>query len=164
MPDPIYAEASESDVELIQSAATESWHAAYKDIYPTEYISNFLQQAYSTEALLESISNPGSIFLVAKNRNQVIGFCHFDDMGNGPELLRLYVIPSGWGAGIGTHLLHLIESSLIARGLSEYFCYVHSQNEIGKAFYHKMGFVHNPTHDTQEDWYMYKRLRQLNKL
>jgi hypothetical protein len=107
MTDPVYEEASESDIEPIQSAAAESWHAAYKDTYSSQYISDFLQRAYSTKNLLQSISNPRSIFLVAKDRNRVVGFCHFDDMGNGPELLRLYVIPSHWRTGVGDKGLSL---------------------------------------------------------
>ncbi len=156
MADLIYDEARESDVEQIQQAAAESWHATYKDIYSPDYIVAFLARAYSTESLLRSIRHSRSTFLVARGANHIEGLCHFGHGRDGPELFRLYVVPSHWRMGVGSRLLQLMESRWIAQGVSEYFCYVHSRNEIGKAFYLKKGFVHDPSRDREDEWYMHR--------
>jgi GNAT superfamily N-acetyltransferase len=94
--------------------------------------------------------------LVARDARQVVAFCHFGE-GRGPELYRMYVLPSYWRQGIGARFVALMEDEWRARGVTEYFCYVHGRNEIGKAFYLKHGFVHAPERDTEDGRCMVKR-------
>lgn len=44
------------------------------------------------------------------------------------------------------------------RGVGEYFGFVHRHNEVGKAFYLKQGFAHDPAHDREDEWCMIRRL------
>jgi ribosomal protein S18 acetylase RimI-like enzyme len=62
--------------------------------------------------------------------------------------------------GIGTELIRRVEEELRAQSVSQYFCFVHSRNEIGKAFYLKHSFVHVPERDSpaESDWCMEKTL------
>jgi ribosomal protein S18 acetylase RimI-like enzyme len=39
-----------------------------------------------------------------------------------------------------------------------YTCYVHAKNEIGQAFYQRMGFIHQPADDHEDEWYLWKQL------
>jgi ribosomal protein S18 acetylase RimI-like enzyme len=140
----------------------ESWRATYTHIFTSEFIDRFLAGAYSVEALQRSIASERSIFLVAKAGDQVVGFCQ---AGEGQEghpsalaLYRLYLLPAYWRQGIGGRLLAQAETWLKERGATGYSCYVHSQNEVGKAFYQKAGFVHDPAHDHDGEWYMWKDL------
>jgi ribosomal protein S18 acetylase RimI-like enzyme/predicted nucleotidyltransferase len=156
MGDLIYERAQLADIPLIQTAADISWRITYEHIFAPEFIANFLQRAYSSESLRRSIESDRSVFLVAKDGNQVVGFCHAGEGRNGAELFRLYVLPNHWRRGIGGRLLGIAEEWLIRRGVTDYFCYVHSQNEAGKAFYGKQGFVHRPERDREGEWRMRK--------
>lgn len=157
-PELVYAQAQEADAEGIQHVAGESWRATYKDIYSPEYIAEFVARAYSIEGLVRAVRNPRSVFLVAKDGTGVVGFCHYGEGPQGPELLRMYVLPDYWRMGTGSRFLQLLESRLVERGVSEYFCYVHARNEIGKAFYVKYGFVPDAAHDKDDEWCMRRAL------
>lgn len=156
--DLVFGDAHESDAEQIGQAAAQSWRATYKDIFAPEFIERFLAINYSPESLRRSIQDPRSTFLVACSGMQIIGFCHFGYGQQGAELFRLYVIPTHWRLGIGKQLVHLMESRWVMQNVSEYFCYVHKRNEIGKAFYLKMGFVHDPIRDRDDEWYMRRQI------
>ncbi len=154
-----FEQAQQSDVEGIQHVAAESWRATYKGIFSPEFITDFLARAYSMEGLSRSVRNPEHIFLVARDGPQVVGFCHYGVGRQGPELFRMYVLPGYWRTGTGTGFLRLLESGLAGQGVAAYYCYVHSRNEIGKAFYLQRGFVHEPTRDRDHEWCMIRRLR-----
>jgi ribosomal protein S18 acetylase RimI-like enzyme len=153
-----YQRAEESDVPDIQRVVAESWSVTYRDIFTPEFVADFLARSYSTEGLIRSVRNPGAIFLVAKDGSQIVGFCHYGIGRQGPELFRMYVLPGYWRSGAGTEFLRLLEAQLAERGVGEYFCYVHTRNEIGKAFYVKQGFVHDAARDREDESCMVKRL------
>jgi ribosomal protein S18 acetylase RimI-like enzyme len=155
-----YRTAEERDIPWIQRTARASWQATYGDIFSAGFIANFLSRAYSRESLRAAIHSSCSVFLVARVGERVIGFCNFGEAisGEGQQLYRLYVDPSYWRHGIGGKLLEMMEERLREQGVSAYFCYVHGENEVGKAFYVKQGFVHDPARDADEEWFMLKRL------
>lgn len=153
-------EAQPADIASIQQTARSSWHATYGAMFSTKFIDGFLQHAYGEASLRRAILNRSSTFLVARNGEQVVGFCHFGrgSKAEGQELYRLYVDPSVWRRGIGGRLVEEMEAALRRNGIGEYFCYVHAQNEVGKRFYLKQGFVHNAVLDEGDEWHMRKRL------
>jgi ribosomal protein S18 acetylase RimI-like enzyme len=155
-----YGSAEERDISSVQETARASWQATYSNIFPAEFIANFLSRAYSAESLHRAIHSSRSIFLVARAGERVVGFCNFGEAisGEGQQLYRLYVDPTYWRHGIGGKLLGIMEERLREQGVSAYFCYVHGENEVGKAFYVKQGFVHDSTRDADEEWFMLKRL------
>jgi diamine N-acetyltransferase len=140
-----------SDVAGIQKAAELSWRATYKDIFSEEFITRFLEQAYASDALERSVTGGRSDFLVARDGERVIGFCHFGPSLEGEtELYRLYVVPEYWRKGIGGRLVEMMEGRLSSRGVAAYHCYVHTDNEIGKSFYARRGFAHVPARDRSD--------------
>jgi GNAT superfamily N-acetyltransferase len=153
-----FERAREADVDEIQRVAAQSWHAMYKGIFPPEFIEDFLARAYSTEGLLRSINSPDGIFLVARHGARLSGFCHYGQGRQGPELFRIYVLPEYWRTGVGAGFLDRLEAMLVERAVREYHCYVHSRNEVGKAFYLKRGFVHQASRDHNEEWCMVRVL------
>lgn len=153
-------EAQEQDIPTLQVAAAGSWRATYEHIFQTDFIDQFLARAYSAEALRHSITSERTLFLVAKEGEQVVGFSEVGESQQNAEfvLFRIYLLPACWGRGIGGRLLEVAEKWLQERGATDYFCYVHCQNEVGKAFYQKAGFVHLPERDREDEWYMWKPL------
>ncbi|HEX8680721.1 MAG TPA: GNAT family N-acetyltransferase [Ardenticatenaceae bacterium] len=155
-----YGSAEEGDIPSIQETARASWQATYSNIFPAEFITNFLSRHYSPESLRAVMRSSRSNFLVARAGARVIGFCNFGEAisGEGHQLYRLYLDPAYWRHGIGGKLLGMMEERLREQGVSAYFCYVHGENEVGKAFYVKQGFAHNPARDVDEEWFMRKEL------
>jgi diamine N-acetyltransferase len=144
-------DAAISDVAGIQAAAEASWRATYNDIFSEEFITRFLEQFYSLDSLERAVNSERSDFLVARNGQRVIGFCHFGPSLEGEiELYRLYVVPEYWRKGIGGRLVAMMEQRLSSRGVAAYHCYVHVDNEIGKSFYTKYGFEHVPARDRSD--------------
>ena len=156
-----YRIAQPTDVPAIQSAAAESWQATYQHIHTPEYIANFLATRYSEGFLLEMIANPQARFLVACQGPRVVGFCYFGESSHGAELFRFYVVPDYWRRGIGSQLLRLMEQCWQEHGIAAYRCFVYGRNEIGKSFYLKNNFVHDPAHDEADEWCMRKKISEV---
>ncbi len=161
------ARAARKDIAAIQAAAGASWKAIYADIFTAGFIEHFLSTAYSEANLAQAIERDAEIFLVARVAGQVAGFAHaspqtFRREWEGDfiaELYRLYVEPSQWRRGLGTLLLDAMDEALVERGVGGYFCFVHGENEVGKAFYQRRNFEHLPRHDRDGEWYMEKMMR-----
>lgn len=156
----VLVQAQKADIPAIQDVAAESWRATYGHIFQPDFIDQFLARAYSAEALRHSITSERTLFLVAKEDEQVVGFSEVGESQPNAEfvLFRIYLLPACWGRGIGGRLLERAEKWLRERGATGYCCHVHSQNEVGKAFYQKAGFVHLPERDREDEWYMWKPL------
>ena len=151
----------ETDVQAVYEVAFEAWHSSYKDIYPAEFIHNFVQTNYAPAGLLRlvpRIQAGHQFFHVALSQSSVVGFCHIAETRHGMELLRIYLRPSYIGQGIGRALLHQGEAFITAQGSSTYCCFVHKENALGKNFYVRNGFTHMIEKDGEEEWYMEKRL------
>jgi len=152
----IFDRAREEDVPGIRHVAEASWRTTYRDIFAPEYIAEFLHRSYSIDGLMRSVRNQNAVFLVCRDGSRVVGFCHFGPGRHGSELYRMYVLPDYWRSGIGAQFVQMMEEEWWRQGVIEYYCYVHGQNEIGKAFYLKHGFVHDPARDQDDEWYIVK--------
>jgi len=86
----------------------------------------------------------------------VLGLCCAGTAYKGVELHRLYLHPAMLGRGLATALLTRLERYCVANGAWACYCYVHKDNELGKRFYLRHGFVHLARKDTEEDWRMAK--------
>ena len=99
--------ATVQDVPAIQRVADWSFHAAYDDLLDSTLIEAMLAEWYAPERLREQITDPESVFLVARRGGRARGFVDVEPYES-PDtyfLSRLYVEPSLWGSGIGTALL-----------------------------------------------------------
>ncbi|MFN8487643.1 MAG: GNAT family N-acetyltransferase [Caldilineaceae bacterium] len=153
-----YAKAQSTDIAGIQQVAAESWRATYANIFTEEFIRDFLDDAYNAPSLARSVQDEQACFVVAKVGEQIIGFGHGGPSSLGAMLYRLYLLPAYWRQGVGGGLLERVEAWFRENKLAGYSCYVHSQNEIGKAFYQKQGFVHVADKDQEGEWCLWKNL------
>ncbi len=136
-------DAERRDVPAIQHVAYASWHATYAGILAREFIDDFLARNYSTESLERAIANAsarGQTFLVAERVGDVVGYLHFGERDERPELFRVYADPEHFGTGIGHALLTELERR-ISRTVDRYVLHVHERNQRGRDFYRRQGFV-----------------------
>ncbi|WP_414055491.1 GNAT family N-acetyltransferase [Macrococcus equi] len=127
--------ATNEDVPKIKKIASMAWYDTYAKLMEAGTIAKFLEAAYNDERLERRIGD--SLFLVAENEDEVIGFANFI---NGTELFlsAIYVNPAFQRKHVGADLLKA--------GLEyfdeykELFVEVASNNQLARAFYDKTGF------------------------
>ena len=65
------------------------------------------------------------------------------------HLLRIYVAPGCWNAGIGTALLERVEGDLEARDVPAYELAVLAANDVGVSFYESCDFERVETEEAE---------------
>ncbi|WP_227355492.1 GNAT family N-acetyltransferase [Haladaptatus salinisoli] len=142
MADATIRAANPADAATVRRVARESWHAAYDDILGANAVDETVDEWYDPDGLRESAADPDHDFLVAE-RAEIVGFVHvapIPDEANVALLVRIYVVPSEWGTGLGTRLLERAERRLRDRGVERLRLSVFADNEVGVAFYDSRGF------------------------
>ena len=137
-------DARPQDAERIADVARRSWSETYRDIFPPEFITDFLERHYAPEGLAVAAERAGvgdtEQFLVAERGGTLIAYAHYGVGRRGPELFRIYADPAHYGTGAGHALLTELEHRLVGR-VDAYVLDVHSRNARGRAFYDRHGFV-----------------------
>ncbi|MET3942690.1 N-acetylglutamate synthase-like GNAT family acetyltransferase [Paenibacillus sp. PvP094] len=132
------------DIPHIQSIARDTWMFTYGDIYSKDYIHNFLNVAYSTENLSRSVERDQQSskrkFLIAEYNNVIAGFAQTTQVQEEEyELIRIYIRPEYHKLGIGTGFIQRYIQVLAP--IKHLFAWVAKDNDIGKGFYEKCGFI-----------------------
>ena len=164
--DIVFRSIRKTDASNVQAVALESWRFTYGTIFGQQFIETFIDKYYAPEAILAlfpHIQEGSMFFYVAETEQKVIGFCNIGIQHQNAQLYGIYLLPSFIGQGIGRRLLELGEAFVMERGIGSYFCFVHKDNEIGKRFYFTSGFEHISQKDKEDEWFMEKRLSEINR-
>src|SRR5690625_1594315 len=126
------------DIPYVQHVAKVSWHATYEDIIPRHIQDNFLQHAYSNDAMKQRVKN--SHLFVAESNGNMIGFANYSPVNRDGtvELGAIYLLPEFQGEGAGTALLQGGIEKL--QGVKEIHLRVEKNNNVGRRFYEAKGF------------------------
>jgi [ribosomal protein S5]-alanine N-acetyltransferase len=141
--DALVRDARPDDAEAISRVARASWTDTYRDIFEPAFIDDFLARNYDVARLAEAAIHAerrGSFFLVAERDGEVVGYLQFGTGERGPELWRIYADPAHFGTGVGSVLLAELHRR-IGDTVDAYVLDVHPDNERGRAFYDRNGFV-----------------------
>jgi RimJ/RimL family protein N-acetyltransferase len=140
----IVRDATAADAGAIERVARASWTDTYRDIFDAAYIEDFLSRAYATDALASAAERAAdredAHFIVAERDGALVAFAQFGPGPRGPELFRIYAHPAAYGSGVGAALLAELHRRLDGR-VESYVLDVHPDNERGRAFYDRNGFV-----------------------
>lgn len=136
--------AEKQDIPKIKSTATKAWYDTYQNLRAASTIVQFLEASYSEERLEKRLKD--SLFLVAENEEEVIGFASFI---NGQELFlsAIYVMPD--------YQRHNVGETLLNAGIQQFpqydalFVEVASDNAAAEAFYAKHQFERIRTYDEE---------------
>lgn len=136
--------ASLNDIDGISSVAELTWHNTYGPIYSSEFIRQFLEEAYSPSRLeadiLRDEASPIRKFMVAEADEQIVGYAQLTDTDHGEcELSRIYVLPEFQGKGVGRSLLN--EMIRRDQSIESVFAWVEKDNPIGVRFYQSNHFT-----------------------
>ncbi|PAV29675.1 GNAT family N-acetyltransferase [Virgibacillus profundi] len=151
-----------SDIAQVQHVAKSSWHATYEGIIPRNIQNNFLDAAYSDEAMKQRLE--GSHIFVVESDGTVFGFANYSPVTKDgkSELGAIYLLPDYQGSGAGTALLR--EGINELEGIKEIYINVEKDNEIGKNFYQAKGFEVVSEFDDNFDGHILKTIRMVLKV
>ncbi len=130
-----------ADAPGIAAVARVTWDATYRQSIAAHNRRQFLDRAYSLEAVRASIEREPDWFYVAARGQQVVGFAQFLRRfdGNG-ELVRIYVHPDHQRQGIGRAFLKSGLAALAEAGIDRCYVSVEMDNSPARAFYERFGF------------------------
>jgi ribosomal protein S18 acetylase RimI-like enzyme len=133
--------ATPADVAGVAEVARHTWEATYANSVAPHNRQQFLDRAYSHQALGEAIEHEGGCFFVALGGKTVVGFAQylrrFDGQG---ELVRIYVHPDHQRRGIGRCFLAMGLAALAAMGVTHCYVSVEENNTAARLFYERSGF------------------------
>jgi GNAT superfamily N-acetyltransferase len=126
-----------------------SWQAAYRGLVPQEYLDHVeVDQRYSVwERILGEAEWPRVGTFVAEYGGDVVGFasiCPTRDDDEQPasagELAAIYLLPEGWGKGLGRELMASVLSALSEAGFDEATLWVLERTAGRDGFYEAAGW------------------------
>ncbi|MFM2367816.1 MAG: hypothetical protein RL619_112 [Bacteroidota bacterium] len=160
-------EASIADLNTIQEIAYKSWPDTYGTILSQEQIDYMLDLWYTSDVLIDNMTNKAHFFLLAFDGTVCLGFASYEHNylnKNVTRLHKIYLLPEAQGKGAGKLLIGTIENlakenNSVAISLNV--------NKFNKAFtfYQKLGFEIVDEYDTEigngylmEDYIMQKNV------
>ena len=162
--------ASLNDAELIAEMSRQTFYDSFAAQNTKDDMDKFMNEQFNKEKLIKEVEEPGSLFFLAWEGKQPVGYMRMRDGERYPEfgnyssieIARIYAIQAAIGKGVGTALVKMCmeiakerERKLIWLGVWE-----HNQRAIN--FYKKWGFEKFGEHefllgnDIQLDWLMKK--------
>lgn len=166
--------ASSADATLIAELSRKTFFDTFAAANSEEDMDKFMNEQFSTEALMNEVRMNDGIFFLGCNGDQVEGYVRMREgekrieFGQEPsiEIARIYVNQSAIGKGMGTVLMEECIRLAIEKKRSILWLGVWEKNERAITFYSKQGFEKFGEHDfvlgddVQTDCLMWKRLEQ----
>jgi len=156
----VYRPLKKQDIKQIQKLALESWLFTYGKIYKEKTIRRNVADYYSDKSFADyfsKIKHNNQCFIVAADKNTILGYAHIGKKKKSWEILRIYVSPKRLGEGIGTNLIKNIEKFLKSKEAKNYAAYPHIKNKIAKNFYSKIGFQRKKSKDRGKSSICYEK-------
>jgi ribosomal protein S18 acetylase RimI-like enzyme len=141
--------ATTADTAALSRLGTESFVAAFGDMYSPEDLAVFLTETKSEVAIAAQIADPAGPIQLATRDGRLLGYCKLGLACGWPEYARgtaamelkqLYMDAAATGLGIGALLMDWAMAELAARGADEVQLSVFSGNHGAQQFYARYGF------------------------
>lgn len=137
-------QATTNDADDIREVARASLEASYSHFLDEDTIDSALAEWYGSGSLETEMNREDSLFLVAEDDDEVVGFVQsaiVGDDGAVGEVLWIHVSPDHRGREIGATLLEGAEAELVDRGAIRLRGLVLAENETGNEFYENHGYA-----------------------
>jgi len=170
--------ATSDDAEELVAIGKKTFFEKWKDTTPAENMKHYLEETFTTEKLIEEISDASVIYLIAADNGNAVGYAKLmhthpdievaepgvNFMHQNPiEVSRIYISPELIGKNIGARLMEEIFE--IAKGENCDLIWLGVwENNPAVRFYLRHGFVKAGTHpfylgdQVDTDWVMVKTL------
>lgn len=165
--------ATPADAELIAEMSRQTFYDTFATHNTKENMDLFMNEVFTTEALIQEVGAPGNIFILAYDGNEPVGYARMRENNNPPqlgdipaiEIARIYSVITAIGKGVGKLLMQSCIEMARDRNKQAVWLGVWELNERAITFYNKWGFKKFGDHvfmlgtDPQNDWLMVKHLR-----
>ncbi|HYN87650.1 MAG TPA: GNAT family N-acetyltransferase [Ardenticatenaceae bacterium] len=142
--------ATHDDIPAIQQIARHTWARTYAGLIPEPVQQDFLDSAYSREALARRLGSPLLRTWVAEQNERVVGYLILylpdEPASRPPELAAIYVLPEAQGQGHGRALFQRLLEECRRSGVETLSVAVHRDNWPSRRWYERRGFIYD--HDT----------------
>jgi diamine N-acetyltransferase len=172
MTDIVIRYATAEDAGMIADISRQTFYETFGFRNTKENMDKYMREQFSRELLIDEVTDPANIFIVAMDGDAVVGYAKLKTestvagiQGRLPlEISRIYVLNSHLGTGIGPELMR--KSIFTAKDMKCDILWlgVWEKNPRAIAFYTKWGFEKFGEHpfklgdDMQTDWMMKKEL------
>lgn len=164
--------ATDADAELIAELSRQTFYETFALQNTKANMDKFMNEDFSKEALMKEVTTPGSIFLLAYDGEEPVGYARIRENNNPPELgttnaieiARIYATTNSIGKGVGKSLMQKCIDIANEKKAAVIWLGVFQDNQRAIDFYTKWGFQKFATHvfmlgdDPQTDWLMKKVL------
>ena len=164
--------ATPGDAELIADLSRQTFYETYSAVNTKEDMDKFMNEQFTKQALMKEVTEPGNIFLLAYNDNEVKGYVRMREnknpveLGNAKaiEIARIYACTNVIGKGVGSALMQKCINVARENKKQIIWLAVWPKNHRAIDFYTKWGFEKFATRDfilgtdVQSDWLMKKHL------
>jgi ribosomal protein S18 acetylase RimI-like enzyme len=164
----IIRHATPEDAGLVADLSRKTFYDAFVAGNTAENMDKFMKEQFTRQQLMEEVSDPQSIFLLAIADGEIAGYARLREVPNPPELgnipaieiARIYSITQAIGKGIGSALMQQCITVAKEKKKQAIWLGVWEHNQRAIAFYTKWGFQRFSEHtfllgdDPQTDWMM----------
>lgn len=159
------------DAELIADLSRRTFHETFGYVNTKANMDKFMNEQFTREKLINEVSEPGNIFLLAFDGDVPVGYVRMREGEKYPEfgrdaieIVRIYSVNSYLGTGVGQQLMR--QCVFIAKEIKKEIIWlgVWEKNKRAITFYTKWGFEKFAEHefllgdDVQTDWLMMKKI------
>ena len=141
--------ADAADARLLAVLATTTFYEAYFEQDAPHDLAAYIGESFDLVKIENELADPASAFFIAFLDEKAVGYAKLIAGSRDPsittartiELKRIYVLERVWRKGIGEKLLeHCMEAARLL-GNKSLWLGVWEQNDRGRGFYEKQGFV-----------------------
>ncbi len=164
--------ATAADAALIADLSRETFYESFVHENTPENMDKFMNEQFTREQLMQEVTAPGNIFLLAYDGDEAVGYARVRESNNPPELGpvraieigRIYARASSIGKGVGRALMEACLAVAAEKKAGTVWLGVWEHNQRAIDFYSRWGFTRFGTHvfllgdDPQTDWLMKKEL------
>ena len=164
--------ATAEDTDLLSELGATTFRETFAGSNSAQDMEIYLRENFVRERVAEEIADPLSTFLIAEISGKPVGYAKLRRSdppvsvnGSNPlELVRLYLLESQIGKGVGAALMRACLREAESRGHGTLWLGVWEKNPRALDFYRKWGFETVGTHifqlgsDAQTDFILQKRL------
>ncbi len=164
--------ATNADVVLLSQLSEATFRETFGEVNTPEDMDAYVRGNFSSERLTQELADPLATFLIVELSGKPVGYARLNSGAADPcvsgadpiELVRLYLLATNIGQGIGTALMQQCIQNAKSRGFKTLWLGVWEHNLRARAFYRKWGFEEIGSHifqlgnDAQIDLILQKSL------
>ncbi len=144
-----------ADADLLSVLASTTFYEAYFLQDEPVALAGYINESFNSDSMIQQLNDPASHFYIIYVNGSAAGYAKLLSGSTDPgvktvktiELKRIYIVERYWGKGLGEELLEYCIHEAREKHCDSIWLGVWEQNERGRRFYEKHGFIKRGTLD-----------------